>query len=211
MTKKINGNPMNFQLTGIYMIFFLYPCLATAQDESIGGPEKSKHSIYGGPVIDTYNISGKTAITGGFMVGWAIEIDGRHRIGLEASIRRLKNRVSVQENNYGDVLYLHLTNIGIGFSYTNTIQNPVSFTFRNTISTGLSNYHFGNFQTDMQSGYTVFTMEPEVLINYRITKFIKASTGLTYNMAASSDYFLISSKQLSGLAGTVRITFRTGL
>jgi hypothetical protein len=189
-----------------YFINLCNPDLNAAQSK-VTEERKTTHGFYGGPIIETIRINGQGAILGGIQAGWVLRRE-KHSFGIVPTYKRLINQVKVQQNNYGDTLYLNLTYIGLGLSYTYKADKQVSYTFINDIFTGLSDYHFGNFSSDLHSGYTIYLMKPGVLINYNVLNSMKVSTGLVYNLVSSSDHFLLSSKQLSGLSGTLRITFR---
>lgn len=190
------------------MIFVLNMGLISAQDNEIIDYKNLSHTIYGGTNVDFYIVDEQLAVVAGFQAGWAYKINDNQYLGIGAIFNRLINKVEAQRNYFGDRLYLDLMYIGLGFTYTYEFKKPVSFTVMNDFVTGLSNYHFGNFESEMQTGYTVYMMKPGILFNYDITRNISLSKGLHYKLVSSSDHFLISSKQLSGLTGTLRLTIK---
>jgi hypothetical protein len=197
----------------IIIMIVLFSCsgIAVAQTNEAERSDVIKHSIQAGGKIDVYTVNGQRAILAGIEGGWIFTINRKHSLGIIPSIKRIANRIEVQQNNFGDTLYLDFSTIGVNFMYTFSDHDHISFSMSNEISTGISNYHFGNFRADMHSGYMIFMLEPGVHLNWAFTNYFTVSTGITYKLTSSSDHFLISSKQLSGLAGTMRITFKKSL
>lgn len=165
------------------------------------GQEKliQKHYIKGGIYNTVHIINDFPALMPGFKLGWVYSNSNGNQIEVSPFITTLVNRVAVQKNNYGSTLYLDLLIAGIQFNYSKWQVSTLQFSAQLNLGMGFANQHFGNFDSDLESGYLMYSISPGFRITKILTDYLSISGGMLYNVTAGSKYFILPHQKLSGI------------
>jgi|GEM_PF-5573578 len=166
-----------------------------------------KHSIIGGMYKTVHIINDTPAIMPGIKFGWSFTNNKGHILEISTFVSTLINRVPTQINNYGDTLYLDLQFSGVTVGYSKWQLYSLLFYFQLDLGVGIANQHFGKFDSDLESGYLMYTIRPGFHLSKDLTNNLFVSGGLSYNVIAGSKYFIVPRNKLSGIQLNTRLGF----
>lgn len=203
------GYSIMLKKTNFYFVIMTCTIILTLSENSYCQESSNgKHSLNGGFFNSVGIINETPTLMPGIKIGWSYRSNRNYLLKISPFVTKLVNKVDVQKNNYGDTLFLDLTFIGLNINYSKWEWRDLSLSVMSDIGIGIANEHFGDFDSDIESGYLVYSIRPGILFSKEIVNIVTISGGLSYNVTAGSKYFIVSSQKLSGIQLNTVISIR---
>jgi DNA-binding beta-propeller fold protein YncE len=177
-----------------------------AEETFFGG--EVEHGGFGGPVFKLTQMNGEMAYSAGGRGGWIIN----HAVSIGGGGFGMTGNHKVGVNEAGEDLYLHAGYGGLIVEYISNSNDRIHTAYSVLIGAGGANVstdRFGDAQNvDEQNSDAFFVIEPEVHMDFNMTRWFRIGVGAGYRLVSGLDMDLVSNSDLSG--PSVMLTLKFG-